>query len=134
MDWGCFDKFKEINEKYLPETGAGKTMAERAVTAVNKLVYRWYNDGDIFDNVLCMVDGYGDLSSYANWLWKNIPEARVVLDGACECYGSDDYECLLYDLACEVLDKRVLERYEDYPAEVSLYDCPGPFEVREEDY
>ena len=40
----------ELLDKYLPDEGEGKTMATQAVTAMCKIVYRWYNDGDVFDN------------------------------------------------------------------------------------
>ena len=40
VDWGYFDKFKDIREKYLPFTGEGENMAMQIVTATNKLVYK----------------------------------------------------------------------------------------------
>lgn len=50
VDWGYFDKFEWADEKYLPCRGEGETKATQIVTAINKLVYKWYNDGDVFDN------------------------------------------------------------------------------------
>ena len=47
VSWGYFNKFDDILNKYMPFTGEGKTMASQLVTAVNKLVYKWYNDGDV---------------------------------------------------------------------------------------
>ena len=46
VDWGYYDnaKFEELNGKYLPERGEGETKATQIITAVNKLVYKWYND------------------------------------------------------------------------------------------
>ena len=66
VNWSYYNKFKPINDKYLPSYGEGKNKAEQAVTVVNKLVYKWYNDGDVFDNSYYL-EGWGnDLSSYAN--------------------------------------------------------------------
>ena len=50
VDWEYFNKFEKINDKYLPLSGQGETMATQICTVVNKLVYKWYNDGDVFDN------------------------------------------------------------------------------------
>ena len=50
VNWNYFDKFEEEKERYLPDRGEGETKATQIVTAVNKLIYMWYNNGDIFDN------------------------------------------------------------------------------------
>ena len=52
VSWIYYDliKFEELNKKYLPERGEGETKATQIVTALNKLIYKWYNDGDVFDN------------------------------------------------------------------------------------
>lgn len=71
VDWEYFNKFKEINNKYLPDRDEGKTKASQVVTAVNKLIYKWYNDGDVFDNHYFLAGWWNDLSSYANWLYEN---------------------------------------------------------------
>ena len=48
--WSAFDEFDGICDQYLPSRGEGDTMAEQIVTAINKLIYRWFNDGDVYDN------------------------------------------------------------------------------------
>ena len=68
VDWGYYDKFDGLMDKYLPMHGEGETKATQIVTAVNKLVYKWYNDGDVFDNTLHLEGWANDLSDYANWL------------------------------------------------------------------
>ena len=71
-----FNKFKQINDSYLPDTGEGDTMATQICTAVNKLIYGWYNDGDVYDNTY-MIDGWcNDLSSYANWLYGHVSASK----------------------------------------------------------
>lgn len=52
ITWSSFDE-KETNEledKYLPNSGEGDNMATQAVTATSKLIYKYFNDGDVFDN------------------------------------------------------------------------------------
>ena len=53
-------------DKYLPEDGQGESKASQLVTAANKIIYGWYNNGDT-------ISGNGnDLTSYANWIDKYI--------------------------------------------------------------
>ena len=37
---------KTITEKYLPQQGYGENLAETTVTCINRIVYRWWNDGE----------------------------------------------------------------------------------------
>ena len=50
VDESAFDKFEPIIDKYMPDIGEGDSLASQMVTAVNKLIYKWYNDGDVYDN------------------------------------------------------------------------------------
>ena len=90
VDWDYYDRFNELNDKYLPSQGEGETEATQAITAINKLVYKWYNDGDVYDNVNSGLSGWAnDLSSYANWLHKNIDGASEILERIFELrYGN----------------------------------------------
>ncbi len=131
MSWEYFDKFEAINDKYLPSWGEGETLATQICTAVNKLVYKWFNDGDVFDNVHCPLDGWAnDLTDYANWLYKNT-DADAILDSICDCECGDDYETLLMDLADLLLTDEVMEAASKKPAVGTIYDCDGPFEFDE---
>lgn len=88
VDWGYYNKFKDITDKYMSNEGEGETMASQIVTAINKLVYKWYNDGDVFDNVHSGLEGWAnDLSSYANWLYKYVDGTQDTLK---EIYGMGD--------------------------------------------
>ena len=131
VNWDYFNKFDEINDVYLPVRGEGDTKATQIVTAVNKLVYKWYNDGDVFDNTGYLTGWANDLSSYANWLYQNT-DANVqnILYGVFDCNESD-YEDLLKELADLLLDEKVLEEYEKEPAVGSIYDCEGIFKFEE---
>ena len=127
VNWNYFDKFKEITDKYLPAVGQGDNMAQQAVTAMCKLVYKWYNDGDIYDTTNYHLEGWAnDLSSYANWLHKNTNIAKELEDiYTAEC--SEDYEHLLKRCADKLLNEQVLEKLATRKATGSIYDCTGCF-------
>lgn len=130
VNWSYFDKFEKITANYMPDYGEGDTIASQAVTAVNKLVYKWYNDGDVFDNTKYLEGWCNDLSSYANWLAKYTP-AGTILNRVYECYTGDDYEELLQDLADMILDSDWLEEWKDVPKAESIYNCGGDFKFVE---
>lgn len=125
MDWSYFDKFDGITDKYLPRSGEGETMASQIVTAVCKLVYKWYNDGDVYDNTGAMGGWGNDLSSYANWLYKNTPAA--MLDKIWDCNSDEGYEQILVELADALLNEKYLEGMSEFRTNGSIYNCDGPF-------
>lgn len=132
MKWEYFEKFKPVNDKYLPAYGEGDNMATQIVTAVNKLIYKWYNDGDVFDNSYCLAGWANDLSSYANWLHEHTTEeCASILESVWECMNDEDYENMLVLLADYMLDCAFLEQYENQPKTGSIYECDGPFEFLE---
>lgn len=49
--WSAFNEFDGICYQYLPSRGEGDTMASQIVTAICKLVYKWFNDGDVYEIV-----------------------------------------------------------------------------------
>lgn len=131
MDWSYFDKFDGICDKYLPIKGEGDTVATQAVTAVCKLVYKWYNDGDVFDNTHFLEGWLNNLSSYANWLRK-YANAGYILDGIEDVINSTEYEQLLADLADTLLDEDYLDKRNHESKAGSIYDCDGPFRFVED--
>lgn len=132
VSWSYYDKFEPLLDKYLPVRGEGDKMQNQIVTAVNKLVYKWYNDGDVFDNTYSLRGWANDLSSYANWLSKYADYAGNILSGIEDCTTEDDYEDLLQELADFCLDEDYLSSY-DVGKRGSIYDCDGPY-VFEEQY
>ena len=133
VDWGYYDKFEGINDKYLPYKGEGTTKAMQIVVAVNKLIYKYYNDGDVFDNTYHLEGGANDLSSYANWIYDNTKDGWKILNKIKDCYNDSDYEDLLKELADTLL-------VEDYLAEESkeekidtIYEYDGKFKYEEEE-
>ncbi len=135
VDWDVYDQFEDIIKKYMLPQGEGETLASQAVTAVNKIVYKWYNDGDVFDNVHSGLEGWAnDLSDYANWLAKYFNGAESILMGIEDCFMDGHYEDLLLKLATFVLDEKRLAEYAECPKAGSIYNCDGYFEFTDDPY
>lgn len=133
VDWEYYEKYRHIDAKYLPERGEGENMATQIVTATTKLVYKWYNDGDVFDNTHQMRGWANDLSDYANWLYRYAEGADAILDGICDCDDDDDYELLLKELVDLTNTEEYLASYKEKAKTGSIYDCDGPFMFKEEE-
>ena len=124
-----FEKFEDIIKKHMKRTGDGNTKASQIVTAVNKLLYGWYNNGDVFDNQ----EPYewsehccNDISSYANWLDLHT-DLSPILASIDECTTEDDYEELLKTLADTTLNEEYLTPYVTQAKEGDIYECKGSF-------
>ena len=131
--WSYFDKFRTVVDEYLPDMGEGETVATQTVTAVNRLIYKWYNDGDVYDNVNSPMTGWcNDLSDQANWL--ALMGHKLILDRIFCCYSDGDYEDILADLADEALDEKALLAMSAIPKVGSIYDCKGSYEYSDFDY
>lgn len=126
-----YDKFETLIDKYVPVYGEGKTVASQIVTAVNKLIYKWYNDGDVFDNTYHLECGYNDLSSYANWLYENTKDAWQILNKICDCMSGSDYENLLWELADKLLNEEHLAEQNKLKKVGTIYYCNGKFKYVE---
>lgn len=132
VNWDYFDRFEKITAKYMPNYGEGETLASQAVTAVNKLVYKWYNDGDVFDNTKFLEGWANDLSSYANWLYNHTDRAKM-LENIFVISTDSEYEDLLKGLADSILDEDWLSTQE-VKKQGSIYLCSGPFKFVFVDY
>jgi uncharacterized UBP type Zn finger protein len=129
VNWSYFDKFEKITANYMPDYGEGDTIASQAVTAVNKLVYKWYNDGDVFDNTKYLEGWANDLSSYANWLYNHTDRAKM-LDNIFVISTGSEYEDFLKELADSIFDESWLST-QNKPKEGSIYKCNGKFKFVE---
>lgn len=139
LTWDDFvtDESQKIENEYLPVEDEGDSMATQAVTATVKLIYKWFNDGDVFDNVHSNLNGWANnLSSYANWLDSYIPETEDILRNIKGMNEKEEYTQLLYDLYKTVLNNSFIEKYKDKPKVGTIYDCRGPYEFDdgEDDY
>lgn len=130
VSWDYYDKFETLIDKYMPERGEGETKASQIVTAVNKLVYKWYNDGDVFDNTYHLEGWANDLSSYANWLAKHTDVGKI-LDSIENCYYESEYENLLKYLADKLLNEEYLTEQNNLEKVGTIYNCDGKFEFME---
>ena len=133
VEWSYYNKqeLKDIEETYLPARGEGESMASQIVTATAKLVYKWYNDGDVFDNTGFMTGWCNNLSSYANWLHKYVEGTASSLDGIHDCSSDSDYEDLLKELVDLTNTVEFLQEYHE-PKQGSIYNCDGPFVFKED--
>ncbi len=133
--WSYYDNatVDEINDKYLPWRGEGDTLATQIVTATNKLIYKWYNDGDAFDNTEHLVGFGNDLSSYANWLNTHSIYGGI-LDGVFECKSESDYEDLLKEFSDKVFNLELLDSLNKLPADGTIYKCKGKFKFIDRSY
>lgn len=132
MNWNYFDKFESIIDKYMEMSGEGNTKASQVVTAVNKLIYKWYNDGDVYDNTCYLTGWANDLSSYANWLAKYTDEnVNGILSEVFFAKNDDDYEEILKNLADYLLKEELLEEYSKEEKIGSIYECDGNFRFEE---
>lgn len=122
ITWEDFSN-SELEKKYLPESGEGKSLASQAVTAVSKLVYKWFNDGDVYDNRFALPGWANDLSSYANWIEKYIPNTSHILRKITEITNEEEYVSeILYPLYTYIFDENFLPYFENQPKESSIYD------------
>lgn len=131
VDWGYFDKYESLIDKYMPMRGEGETVASQIVTAVNKLIYKWYNDGDVFDNTYCLEGWANDLSSYANWLYENTKDGCKILNKIADCTNNSEYEDLLQELADKLLNEEYLAEQSKLEKVGTIYDCDGKFKYEE---
>ena len=137
ITWSVFNEFSDISDKYLPESGEGNSMATQIVTAINKIVYKYYNDGDVLDDPY----GYGNnISTFGNWLYNylNLEELEDTIGLEDD---RDEYTSILYKVAKKCLNEEFLAEYVDKPTISSVYsETDGPFhhgyieEEEEDDY
>lgn len=140
LSWDDFDVFAELINRYMPDRGEGETIASQICTAVNKLVYKWFNDGDVFDNTHYLSGWANDLSSYANWLYSlkdicfdgyHTKETRKILDRIKYAVNDDVYTKLLYDLCDLLINEEFLDFANEYDKKGSIYKCEGKFKFIE---
>ena len=131
VSWNYFDRFDGVLERYMPRMGEGTSYASQIATAVNKLVYKWYNDGDVYDNRYELKGWCNDLSSYANWLVMNVGAVELLKIKFAKTEG--DYEQILKGVADLLLDEEMLAVLDKRPLKGTIYECEGPFEFVELD-
>lgn len=119
LNWDSFNRFFIVQEMYLPRRGQGKTMGTQAVTAISKLVYNWFAYGDVYHNEF--IGGVRhDLTSYAEWLYWNIFEARKELSKVFDSsITEEEYTEILYNVF-EIVESMVKD-LKERPKKDSIY-------------
>ena len=85
--------FKKVVDEFMPSYGEGDNKLTQFLVAANKLIHKWYNDGDVFDS--CNGLGWAnDISGSANWLYKysNDNKIKALLDKIYNIYSEEEYE------------------------------------------
>ena len=123
----AIDALEPLVKKYVAPSGEGTNMATQAMTAVNKLIYMWYNNGDVYDCTNRKYAWGNKIESYANWLYK-YTQCEDILDAVRDCHSDEEYEEILENLAYEFLNPNYLEYLEKMPKVDSIYTCEGPFQ------
>ena len=111
-----------LTDKYLPAMNQGKNKASQLVTAANKIIYSWYNNGDTISG-----DG-NDLISYANWIDRHIkePEIRKILKDDFIDYNDTYYLSeIILPLIKFVFREDFLEGLASQEVEGDIYECQG---------
>lgn len=122
------DKYYEVLTQYLPDTGEGDTMATQLATAVDRIVYRWFNDGETIWTDECQ--------PFADWLWQNIDGIDAVIDDMNQYmfvgfpYIKDwtfrgIYENCLKKILDIATDRDLLNDLDSRPKEGSVFDSQG---------
>ena len=128
VNWSEFNPIEKVFDPYFVHSGEGETMDSQAVIAISKLVYKWYNDGDVYDNRYGLEGWCNDLSTYANWLYNHCDCDELL--GIKDISSDSKYEELLFRLASKFTPE-VLEKLDKEEKISSIYEEEGPFEFVE---
>lgn len=123
---------QKLIDKYLPDRGDGENQATQAVTAVCKLVYKWYNDGDVYDNHYNIHGWANDISGSANWLYNHIDKTQSLLMEIKYINSEKEYEDLLDELEDVVINENLLSELEKLQHDGDAYHESGPFSFDED--
>ena len=125
----------ELFDKLVQRTGKSNFIEGEMLRAINKIVYRFYNDGDVYYN------GYGcETAGPAHSFLINCTEINGVLQDKImkafdkECYAHDDeiYEAGLETVLTLIVD--YVEGIEDYTAtDQEMFDYEAEYEEEELD-
>jgi hypothetical protein len=109
----------KLYEKLVPFEGKANTVEGEMLRAINRIIYRLYNDGDFFD------EGYGiETAGPAHaYLLRDCPLSRKLQGVFRRYYDEDDYADMMIDVLKIVIDY-VENRNGDYQKNyVDMLDC-----------
>lgn len=124
------EHIKNALKYYLPAQGEGKNRATQAVTAMNKLIYKFINDGDMvkYDDH-CNGNDEQLLNTYANWLFEygaSSTEIYVIMRKL-NTFDEEKYAKVLLELAELVFSAKNLMGLATQSKHKSIYNETGPF-------
>ena len=128
---------QKLFDKLVPGSGAAKTVEGELMRAINRLVYRWYNDGDYF------YKGYGAETAgpahsflvNSNQIPFDLQSTLAMTFNKAMDAPEDGYERLIKFALEKVVDHVEATPKDDYtPLEKEMYDFESEFEDDEEDY
>lgn len=104
LDSKLESKIKSLNEKYLCSKGKCETVAGEMLRAYNRVVYRYYNDGDVAG------EGYGreTVNPALRYLFSQLPSIKRFFeinhyDKSIDFFDYD-YETILNKIGFMILD------------------------------
>ena len=128
---------QKLFDKLVPGSGASETVEGELMRAINRLVYRWYNDGDKF------WQGYGaETAGPAHSFLVNSNQIEFPLQSTLtstfsKAVGASDeaYERLIKFALEKVIDHVEATPEDDYiPLDREMFDFESEYEDEEEDY
>ena len=108
MNTELFEKFDKVFNEWVPDSGPAETVGGEIVRAVNKIVYRYYNDGDFID-----VDYGKETCNPAARFILDVEESKPFvkcreLADVINTHYYDNYEALLNEALEELIEKEEL--------------------------
>jgi len=126
-----------LTDKLVPGSGAAETVEGELMRAINRLVYRWYNDGDYF------YKGYGaETAGPAHSFLVNSNQIEFPLQSTLTSTFSkavgasdDEYERLIKFALEKIIDHVEATPEDEYtPLKQEMFDFESEYEDEEEDY
>ena len=105
LDSKLESKIESLNKKYLCAKGKCETVAGEILRAYSRVVYRFYNDGDVAG------EGYGreTVNPALRYLFSQLPSIKHFFeinyyDKSIECIEDFDYETILNKIGFMILE------------------------------
>tara|TARA_Y100000389_G_C17274804_1_gene419868 strand:- start:197 stop:712 length:516 start_codon:yes stop_codon:yes gene_type:complete len=128
---GELEKRNEVlYDKLVPGSGAADTVEGEMLRAINRIIYRYYNDGDKY------FEGYGTETagpSHSFLVNADHPQKSAMIKLFTEPIGDSEYEQMLKDALDVILD-HIESRQGNYTeSNEDMFDYESEFEDEEED-
>ena len=120
-----------LYDKLVPSMGDAETVEGEMLRAINKIIYRWFNDGDKY------YEGYGTETAgpaHSFLVNANHPQRSAMVRLFKEFVSDEEYERMLNDILDVILD-HIESRQGDYTKNTlgGMYDYESEYVNEEED-